>query len=103
MIKGTNDGIWDWNIATRENYTSTRWKEILGYHEGELPNDDSAFFNLVHPQSGEVVARQVPEPSPRQKQLLDALKLFLPTTAPKAQVTVGTRKKINQARKPLEK
>ena len=29
-------------------------------------------IELVHPQSGEVVARQVPEPSLRQKELLDA-------------------------------
>jgi hypothetical protein len=50
-----------------------------------------------------VVARQVPEPSPRQKQLLDALKLGLPATVPEAQVSVGTRKKINQVRKTLEK
>jgi hypothetical protein len=58
-------------------------------------------IELVHPQSGEVVARQVPEPSLRQKQLLDALKLVLPQTAPKAEVKVGTRKKINEVRKTL--
>jgi hypothetical protein len=44
----------------------------------------------------------VPEPSARQKQFLDALKLHLPATVPEAQVTVGTRKKINQAPKALE-
>jgi hypothetical protein len=48
------------------------------------------------------VARQVPEPSARQKQLLDALELKLPVTVPEADVIVGTRKKINQVRKPLE-
>jgi hypothetical protein len=40
--------------------------------------------------------RQVPDPSARQKQLLDALKLQLPVTVPEAEVIVGTRK-------PLEK
>ncbi|MDI9381958.1 MAG: hypothetical protein QM845_13960, partial [Verrucomicrobiota bacterium] len=30
-------------------------------------------------------------------------KLVLPATVPEAQVTVGTRKKINHVRKPLEK
>lgn len=58
-------------------------------------------IELVHLQSGEVVARQV-QPPPRQKQLLDALKQRLPETAPKAEVTVGTRKEINQVRKPLK-
>jgi hypothetical protein len=60
-------------------------------------------MELVHPQSGEVVARQVPEPTALQKQLLEALKLDLPSTVPEAAVTVGTRKKISQVRKPLVK
>jgi len=58
---------------------------------------------LVHPESAEVVTRQVPEPSTRQKQLLEALKLKLPATVPETEVIVGTRKKINKMRKPLEK
>jgi hypothetical protein len=49
------------------------------------------------------VARQVPEPEALQKQLLAALKLDLPSTVPEAEVTVGTRKKINQVRKALVK
>ena len=57
---------------------------------------------LVHPESGEVVIRQVPEPSARQKQLLEALKLTLPATVPEAKVIVVTRKKINKVRQPLE-
>ena len=60
-------------------------------------------MELVHAQSGKVVARQVPQPNARQKRLLDALKLDLPRTAPEAEVIVGTRKKINEVRKPLEK
>jgi hypothetical protein len=60
-------------------------------------------MELVHPASAKVVARQVPEPSARQKQLLDALQLKLPATVPEAEVIVGTRKKINQVRKPLDK
>jgi hypothetical protein len=49
------------------------------------------------------VSRQVPQPSARQQQLLAALKLNLPKTVPAAAVTVGTRKKINQARKTIDK
>jgi hypothetical protein len=59
-------------------------------------------MELVHPASGKVVARQVPEPNAHQKQLLDALKLELPATVPAAELFVGTRKKINKVRKTRE-
>lgn len=49
VIQGSNDGIWDWNMTTHENYTSARWKEILGYREGEVPDTDAMFFDLLHP------------------------------------------------------
>ena len=59
-------------------------------------------IELVHSSSGQVVAREVPLPSPRQGQLLEALGLSqsLPRLAPAAKVIVGTRKKINGVRKP---
>ena len=65
--------------------------------------EELCVMELVHPQSGELIARQVPEPNSRQQQLLDALGLHLPSTAPVAHVHVGTRKKIQQERKPLVK
>ena len=74
-----------------------------GVLEGLRELETLCVMELIHPQSGEVVARQVPEASPRQKQLLDALKLGLPAAVPQSEVIVGTRKKINKVRKPLEK
>ncbi|MBF0444337.1 MAG: PAS domain S-box protein [Magnetococcales bacterium] len=47
--RAVNDGLWDWNIITGEDYLSPRWKWILGYQEDELPNLESSFFNLIHP------------------------------------------------------
>lgn len=44
-----NDGIWDWNIRTGEDYMSPRWKNILGYADDEVPNVESSFFELLHP------------------------------------------------------
>jgi transposase len=79
------------------------WKLEVTVEEGLRELEQLCVIELVHPQSGEVVARQVPQPSPQQKQLLDALKLVLPETVAKSEVTVGTRKKINKVRKTLEK
>jgi hypothetical protein len=71
--------------------------------EGLRELEKLCVMELVHPQSGKVVARQGPEPAALQKQLLEALKLDLPITLPEAEVAVGTRKKINQVRKALVK
>lgn len=55
VIKGTNDGIWDWNIETGEDYLSPRWKEILGYRDDELPNVAASFFDRIHPDDKAMV------------------------------------------------
>ncbi|MEK7819663.1 MAG: PAS domain-containing protein, partial [Pseudomonadota bacterium] len=59
VIRGTNDGIWDWNIETGEDYLSPRWKEILGYRDDELPNVAASFFGLIHPDDKAAVESAV--------------------------------------------
>ena len=90
-------------LKIRRRLEQAWWSLEVTVEEGLRELETLCVMELVHPQSGQVVARQVPEPSERQKQLLDALKLKLPTTVPEAKVSVGTRKKINQARKTIEK
>lgn len=90
-------------LKVRRHLERAWWSLEVTVEEGLAELEQLCVIELVHPGSGKVVARQVPEPSARQKQLLEALKLVLPTTVPEAQVTVGTRKKINHVRKPLEK
>jgi diguanylate cyclase (GGDEF)-like protein/PAS domain S-box-containing protein len=46
---GANDGIWEWDVATGENYMSPRWKRLLGYADHELANVAETFFNQLHP------------------------------------------------------
>jgi diguanylate cyclase (GGDEF)-like protein/PAS domain S-box-containing protein len=53
VLKGTNDGWWDWNMVTGEHTYSARGCEALGYECDELPCDDRLWDLLVHPQDRE--------------------------------------------------
>jgi len=90
-------------LKVRRHLEHAWWALEVTVEEGLRELEQLCVMELVHAQSGKVVARQVPQPNARQKRLLDALKLDLPGTAPEAEVIVGTRKKINEVRKPLEK
>jgi len=48
-LKGSNDGIWDWNIVDNSVYFSPRYKEILGYSDEELVNEISTWAERIHP------------------------------------------------------
>ncbi|MGE5303278.1 MAG: PAS domain S-box protein [Alphaproteobacteria bacterium] len=55
MIRGTQDGIWDWNVLTHECYLSPRWKEIVGFRDEALPNLESSFFERMHPDDQHLI------------------------------------------------
>ena len=72
-VRGANDGIWDWNLQTHEAYVSPRWKEIVGYRDDELPNLESSFFDLIHPDDmprvNETVKRHLENGEPFRAEL----------------------------------
>lgn len=53
-LKGTGDGIFDWNIVTNEAFMSPALKEMLGYEDAEIPNSFESWRNLVHPDDLEI-------------------------------------------------
>jgi PAS domain S-box-containing protein len=60
-MQGANDGLWDWNILTKEVYFSPRWKGILGYNEDELEGVEATWENLLHNDDKEHALKTVKE------------------------------------------
>lgn len=49
VVRGANDGIWDWSLQTNAVYYSPRYKAILGYADDEFPNIADSWKNNIHP------------------------------------------------------
>ncbi len=49
VVRGANDGVWDWDIKNDTMYYSPRYKEVLGYTEEEFPNIWKSWENSVYP------------------------------------------------------
>lgn len=49
ISRGTNDGLWDWDIAANDVYYSPRWRSMLS-----IPDDEPAtldlWLNRIHPE-----------------------------------------------------
>lgn len=51
--KGANDGLWDWDLCTKEIFYSPRWKAMLGHQDHELTKSPEEWFSRVHPHDAE--------------------------------------------------
>ncbi len=58
-MRGTNDGLWDWNLETDDVYYSPRWKGILGLDEEELEHNVNAWKRLILPDDMDRVFERI--------------------------------------------
>ena len=56
-LRGAREGVWDLLPATGAVWYSSRWKEMLGYSEGEIEHHVSAWERLLHPDDREQALR----------------------------------------------
>ncbi|MBI3394905.1 MAG: PAS domain-containing protein [Spirochaetia bacterium] len=49
-MRGSNDGLWEWNIRRKRAHFSQRWKALLGYANSEIGDSMDEWFNRVHPE-----------------------------------------------------
>jgi PAS domain S-box-containing protein len=47
-VRGSTDGLWDWDLRTSEVYYAPRFKELLGYADDEFENVFASFETHLH-------------------------------------------------------
>jgi PAS domain S-box-containing protein len=52
-MDASKDGVYEWDLETREVYYSPGWKRMLGYEPDELPDDFSIWETLTRPEDVE--------------------------------------------------
>ena len=48
--RGSNDGLWDWDLELDTVYFSPRWKEMLGLDEHGIGEDPELWMQRIHPE-----------------------------------------------------
>ncbi len=49
-VRGSKDGLWDWDLRQNRLYFSPRWKAMLGYNDSEIRSHPDEWFRRVHPE-----------------------------------------------------
>jgi diguanylate cyclase (GGDEF)-like protein/PAS domain S-box-containing protein len=57
--RGSNDGLWDWNLSANVVHFSPRWKAMLGYEEGEMGDKPEEWFDRIHDADRERVKEEI--------------------------------------------
>jgi len=58
-VKGSNNGIWDWDLRSGKVYYSERWKQMLGWDESAVGDQLEDWFRWVHPSDARDLRRDL--------------------------------------------
>lgn len=58
-LRGSQDGLWEWDLRRNEIEYSARWKALLGYASFELSRNVSEWFDRVHPEDINAVKQAI--------------------------------------------
>jgi PAS domain S-box-containing protein len=47
-VRGTSDGLYDWDLLTGHVWYAARFRQIVGYSEADFPDTFNAFQSVVH-------------------------------------------------------
>ena len=56
-LRGAQDGLWEWDIASDAVLLSPRWKSMLGFVDSELSDDKAGWMSRVHADDRDALAR----------------------------------------------
>ena len=54
-VRGSRDGLWDWDIVSDEVYYAPQYMALLGFSENEYPGFADSFRSHLHPKDRERV------------------------------------------------
>ncbi|MFA7292747.1 MAG: PAS domain S-box protein [Rhodocyclaceae bacterium] len=50
VLRGSNDGWWDFDMAAQRFFYSPRWYSMLGYLPGEVGDGEALWLEMLHPE-----------------------------------------------------
>ena len=58
-VRGTSDGLYDWDLLTGHVWYASRFREIIGHADGTFPDTFSAFQNLLPDEDRQLVLSRI--------------------------------------------